>query len=110
VKGASKTVTHVVSARGTVRALAGTSTAQFVVTNTSVHYVDAAARVRFASTKVTSIVVNGSTATLRGLGMLNGKTVPFRVVLSSASPAKISVALGRYVRSAPVSSGSVVVR
>jgi hypothetical protein len=110
VRGASKTVTHVVSARGTVRALAGTSTAQFVVTNTSVRYVDAAAHVRFASTKVTSIVVDGSTATLRGVGMLNGKPVPFRVVLSSATPAKISVELGRYVRSAPVSSGSVVVR
>jgi hypothetical protein len=78
--------------------------------NTSVRYVDVAAHVRFASTQVTSIVVNGRTATLRGVGMLNGKVVPFRVVLFSATPAKITVALGRYVRSAPVSSGSVVVR
>ncbi len=112
VKGASKTVvTHVVSARGTVRAAAGTSTAQFVVTKTSVRYVDAAAKVRFASTKVSSVVVNGRTATLRGIGTSSGKRgVPFRVVLVAAKPATISVVLGRYVRTARVLRGSVVVR
>jgi hypothetical protein len=111
VKGTSKTVAHVVSGRGTVRAAAGTSTAQFVVTKTSVRYVDPAAKLRFVSTKVTSVIVNGRSATLRGVGTRNGKAgVPFRIVLVAATPARISVALGRYVRSARVLSGSVVVR
>jgi hypothetical protein len=111
VKGTNKTVTHVVSARGTVRATAGTSTAQFVVTRTSVRYVDAVAHLRFVSTKVTSVVVSGRTATLRGVGTSNGKPrVPFRVVLVAAKPARIGVSFGRYVRSASVLTGSVVIR
>jgi hypothetical protein len=111
VKGASKTVTHVVSARGTVRAAAGTSTARFVITKTSVLYVDPSAKVRFVSTKVTSVVVDGGSATLRGIGTFNGKRgVAFSVVLVAAKPARISVSFGRYVRSARVLTGSVTVR
>jgi len=111
VKGASKAVAHVVSARGTVRAAAGTSTAQFVVTKTSVRYVDAAAHLRFVATKVTSVAVSGRTATLRGVGVSNGKAgVLFRVVLVAAKPATISVSFGRYVRAARVLTGSVVIR
>jgi hypothetical protein len=112
VKGVTKTVVaHVVSARGTVRAAAGTAAAQFVVTKTSVRYVDALAKLRFVSTKMTSVVVNARTATLRGIGIGNGKRgVPFRVTLIAAKPAKIGVAFGRYLRSARVLSGSVVVR
>jgi hypothetical protein len=111
VKGATKTTAHLVSAKGTVRAAAGTAKARFAISKTSVRYVDAAAKLRFASTKVTSVVVNGHTATLRGIGTRNGKAgVPFRVVLVAAKPATISVSIGRYVRAARVLSGSVVVR
>jgi hypothetical protein len=111
VKGASKAVVHVVSARGTVRAAAGTAKAQFAITKTSVRYVDATAKLRFASTKITSVVVNGKTATLRGIGTRNGKAgVPFRVVLVAAKPATIRMTIGTYVRAARVLSGSVVVR
>jgi hypothetical protein len=112
VLGATKTVvTHVVSARGSVRAAAGTAAAQFVISKTSVRYVDARAHLRFVSTKVTSVVVNGRTATLHGVGTSNGKRgVPFRVTLVSAMPAKIGVVFGRYVRAARVVSGTVSIR
>jgi hypothetical protein len=112
VQGATKTVVaHVVSARGMVRAAAGTAAAQFVVSKTAVRYVDAHAHLRFVSTKVTSVVVNGRTATLRGVGTSNGKRgVPFRVTLIAATPAKIGVVFGRYVRAARVVSGTVSVR
>jgi hypothetical protein len=112
VKGATKTVVaHAVSARGTVRATAGTAAAQFVISKTSVRYVDARAHLRFVSTRVTSVVVSGRTATLRGVGTSNGKRgVPFRVTLVATTPAKIGVAFGRYVRAARVVSGTVSVR
>ena len=110
VKGARKTVAHVVSARGMLLARGRISSASFVVTGTSVRYVDPGAHLRFTSTKVMSVVVRGRSATLVGVGDRNGKGgVPFRVVLVAGRPATIAVRLGRYTRSGRV-AGAVVVR
>jgi hypothetical protein len=110
-KGARKTVTHLVSARGTLRAAGRTSSAGFVVTRGFVRYVDSGAHLRFTSTKVTSVAVQGRSATLVGVGVRNGKRgVPFRVVLVAGPPGTIAVRIGRYTRSGPLAGGTVVVR
>jgi len=111
VKGARKTVAHVVSARGMLRAIGRTSSARFAVTSTSVRYVDSGAHLRFTSTKVMSVLVRGRSATLVGVGARNGKGgVPFRIVLVAARPATIAVRVGSYKRSGRVAAGAVVVR
>jgi len=111
VKGARKTVAHVVSARGMLRAVGRTSSARFAVTSTSVRYVDSGAHLRFTSTKVMSVLVRGRSATLVGVGARNGKGgVPFRIVLVAARPATIAVRVGSYKRSGRVAAGAVVVR
>jgi hypothetical protein len=102
---------HVVVARGLVVAVARTARARFSASRSSVRYVDAKARLRFASTKVTSVLVRGHTATLRGVGVRNGKRgVAFRLVLVAGTPGTMRFTLGRYVNGGRVVNGSVVVR
>jgi hypothetical protein len=110
-KGATKTVSHAVLLRGVVHAAAKTTTARAWVNRTSVLYVDRGAKVRFKSTKVASVAIRGHSATLRGVGVRNGKKgVPFRVVLVAGKPATLHVWFGKYVRSARLVSGTAVVR
>jgi hypothetical protein len=110
VQGASTTkVRHLVRANGRTRA------ATFAVDlrrgpATKVVYRDLAAKLRFHSLRITSIVVQGRTATLRGVGVRDGKRVAFRVVLVDAARDSIRVQFGGYARAAVVVKGFVTVR
>jgi hypothetical protein len=101
VKGAKKTVAH------RVAAFARTAKARISITTTRIVYVEK--RLRFTSTKVTSVAVDGKTATLRGTGVLNGKRVPFRVVVVSGKTATYRALFGKVARVGRL-SGTVVVR
>jgi hypothetical protein len=67
-------------------------------------------KLRFHSLRVTSIEVVGKSATVRGIGVQNGKRVSFRVLLVSAAHPRATVQLGRSVRGGKVIRGSVIVR
>jgi hypothetical protein len=67
-------------------------------------------KLRFHSLRVTSLQVVGKTATVRGLGVQNGKPIAFRVVLVSAVHPRATVQLGHSVRGGKVVRGSVIVR
>jgi hypothetical protein len=96
---------------GTVRAAVRTTIARAWITRTSVLYVDQRGKLRFRSTRVTSVAIRGDSATLRGVGTRNGKSgVRFRVVLVAGKPATLHVWFGRYVRSARLVAGTAVVR
>jgi hypothetical protein len=112
VGSAAKTVvSHTVSARGVVRVSARTTTARVWLDRTSLLYVDRAAKLRFRSTRVSSVAIRGRSATLRGVGVQDGmRGVAFRVVLVAGKPATIHVAIGRYERAGRFVSGSAIVR
>jgi hypothetical protein len=111
VRGARRTVAHLVVLRGTVRAAVRTATARAWINRKSVLYVDRRGKLRFRSTRVTSVAIRGHSATLRGVGTRNGKRgVRFRVVLVAGKPATLHVWFGRYVRSARLVSGTAIVR
>ena len=101
VLGATKTVVHTVAASGR------TATTRISISTSRVVYADKA--LRFASTKVTSVSISGKTATLRGVGLLNGKRVTFRVVVTSGKVSTYRAWFGKKVRSGRL-SGSVVIR
>ena len=90
-----------------VTASARTAKTRISITTTRVVYVEK--QLRFTSTKVTSVVVNGKTATLRGAGVLNGKRVAFRVVVVSGKASTYRALFGKVVRAGRL-SGTVVVR
>jgi len=77
---------------------------------TKVVYTDLKAKLRFHSLRINSIRVQGHTATLRGVGVQNGKRVAFRVVLVDARRDSVRVQLGGYTRTATVVKGFVTVR
>jgi hypothetical protein len=116
VAGATKTVVrHLVRAQAAVRARARTGVATLVVDlrhgpATKVVYRDVQAKLRFHSLRVASIQVQDHTATLRGVGVQNGKRVSFRVVLVDAARDSVRVQLGGYARTATVVKGFVTVR
>jgi hypothetical protein len=111
VKGGKKTLVHVVVVRGIVKAAARTSTARVWINRTSVLYVDRRAKLRFASTRVTSVAIRGHSATLRGVGARNGRHgVRFRVVLVAGVHPTVHVWFGKFVRSSRLVHGTAVVR
>ena len=57
-----------------------------------------------------SVALAGHTATLRGVGLLNGRRVAFRVVARDAKPDRLQVRLGSFVRNVVVVRGSIVIR
>jgi hypothetical protein len=111
VAGAKKTVVHTVLLKGTVKASVRTTNARAWVNKKSVLYVDRKAKLRFRSTKVTVLQIRGHSATLRGVGVRNGKPgVRFRVTLVAGKPGTVHVWFGKYVRSGRVVHGVLVVK
>jgi hypothetical protein len=109
-KGGTHAVAHVVAFRGVVRASVSTRTAKAWINRKSVLYVDRRAKLRFVSTKVTSVSIHGHTATLRGVGKARGRRIGFRIVLAAAKPATLHVWIGKYRLAGRVVSGTVTVR
>ena len=101
---------HAVSGRGTVRAAARTAFATFSIDNRRFTYVDAKAQLRFRSSRVTALAFGRHSATLRGVGVRNGKRVSFRVVATDGRPDAIHVAIGRYARNGILVRGFLTVR
>ena len=111
VAGQTHTVSHLVVAHGIVRAAAKTTRATVGVNRTSVVYTTKDGKFRFRSTKVASVAIRGHSATLRGVGVRNGKRgVSFRVVLVAGAPATLHVWFGTYVSSGRLVSGTAIVR
>jgi hypothetical protein len=110
VAGATKTsVRHLVRARGRTRvATIGVDLRRGPATK--VVYRDLKAKLRFHSLRITSLEVRGHTATLRGVGVRNGRRVAFTVVLVDARRDAVRVSFGGYRRSAPLVKGFVIVR
>jgi hypothetical protein len=108
-------VRHLVRANARVRASARTGVATLVVDlrrgpASKVVYSDAKAKLRFHSLRLASVGVSGHTATLRGVGVQNGKQVAFRLVLVDAARDSVRIHLGGYTRAATVVKGFVTVR
>jgi hypothetical protein len=111
VKGTTRAITHLVVANGVVRASAKTTRASVHLNRRSVVYATKNGKLRFRSTKVTSVAIRGHSATLRGVGVRNGKRgVSFRVVLVAGKPATLHVWFGTYVSSGRLVSGTATVR
>jgi hypothetical protein len=111
VQGASHAVTHLVVANGVVRASAKKTKATVRLNRTSIVYTMKNGKLRFRSTRVTSVAIRGHSATLRCVGVRNGKRgVRFRVVLVAGKPATLHVWFGTYVSSGRLVSGGATVR
>jgi hypothetical protein len=83
--------------------------------NQTVVFTDKAARVSFRSTRISSVrfASGTSTAVLTGVGLLNGRTVTFRVVAvdKGARGDKVTVRLGKsYARGGTVVAGGLTIR
>jgi hypothetical protein len=89
-----------------VRSGAGTQTIEG-----SIEYRDRAARVRFASNRITGIARAGDTATITGSGRANGMAVSLVVTASDASPDRFSIQLSNgYSAAAPLEKGTIRIR
>ena len=63
-------------------------------------------KVKFASTKIDSILISGGTATITGSGLVNGVAVTFKVVAKDGSPDTFSIELSNgYKASGNVTTG-----
>jgi hypothetical protein len=111
VAGTKKKLVHAVTGSGTVRAAAHAGRATFRLDNRHVTYTDPKSHLTFRSTKVTSVRFGAHSATLRGVGVRNGKRgVPFRVVAVDGRPDTVHAWFGRYALNGIVVRGSVTVR
>ena len=100
VQGATKTVVHKVAASGR------TEKTRITISTTRVVYVEQG--LSFTSIKVSSVRISGKTATLRGIGLLNGKRATFRVVVRSGTPSTYRALFGTKVRTGRLSGVAVV--
>jgi hypothetical protein len=72
-----------------------------------VRYQDTAANRTFTSTKITTLIINGSHATITGSGKVNGSTVPFTVDVEDRHPDTFKIQWPGYSASGAVTGEGV---